>query len=89
MLQNHISSPIVMKLRAFFEFKFSMRYVFKNKTKGPNRIGCIYICFQKILLNLFSFGFVLILDIFFSQISGFKLCDPKNFLLANILYLQL
>ena len=34
-----------------FEFKSSMWFAFKNKTRGPtnlNRIGCICISFQKI-----------------------------------------
>ena len=43
--------PMVIKLWTFFEFKSSMWYAFKNKTRGPthlNRTGCICSSFQQI-----------------------------------------
>ena len=64
---------LIKHWRTFFEFKFSMWYVFKNKSRGSthlNRIGCIWICFQQIWMNGLCFGLVsivLILVKFFSQ----------------------
>ena len=85
-LPKDLSSPMVIKLWTFFEFKFSMWYVFKNKTGPPthlNRIGCICTCFQEIRLNWLCFGFVssvLILDIFFSQdVWLYTMWPPKLF----------
>ena len=50
-LPKDLSLPMVIKLWTFFEFKSSMWYAFKNKTRRPtnlNRIGCICISFQQI-----------------------------------------
>ena len=50
-LPKDLSLPIVIKLWKFLEFKSSMWFAFKNKTRRPtnlNKIGCICTSFQQI-----------------------------------------
>ena len=84
-LPKDLSLPMVIKLWTFFEFKSSVWYAFKTKTRGPahlKRIGCICISFQRIswidfLLVLFQLCWFK--TCFSFKISGFKPFDPKTF----------
>ena len=79
-LPKDLSLPMVIKLWTFFEFKSSMWYAFKNKTRGPthlNRIGCICICLKEILLNWL-----------FLVLFHFNCVDFRNILLSKYLALN-